>query len=249
LHSLKANWLYELPFGHDHRFGSSVSSLMDAIIGGWSVNGVARIQTGEMLDFGDVRLVGMTKEQFKKAVKLRAASNGQLYILPQDIIDNTVKAFAVSATTATGYAGDNVPTGRYLAPANGPDCIETAPAFGDCGLRSVVVNGPPLRRFDLSAVKRVKLRGVSVEFRAEMLNAFNTPYFAVSAPAASQPNGVTGGPIPIGFSGSGTSFGGPGSSTPVANPSSGNSSDSYRLTTLLGDNTSRIIQFVWRVRW
>ena len=45
-------------------------------------------------------------------------------MLPQDIIDNTVKAFSVSATSASGYGKLGAPTGRYLAPANGPDCIE-----------------------------------------------------------------------------------------------------------------------------
>ena len=71
-----------------------------------------------------------------------------------DIIQNTVKAFSVSATAANGYS-QGAPTGRYLAPANGPDCIETA---------------------------------------------------ATSA-------------------------------------------DGFRLTSLLGDNTSRLAQLVWRVRW
>ena len=45
-----------------------------------------------------------------------------VWMLPQDIIDNTVKAFSVSAT---GYT-QGAPTGRYFAPANGPDCLETA---------------------------------------------------------------------------------------------------------------------------
>ena len=57
-------------------------------------------------------------------------------MLPQDIIDNTVKAFSVSATSATGYGAQGAPSGRYFAPANGPDCIEVAAGFGDCGLRS-----------------------------------------------------------------------------------------------------------------
>jgi hypothetical protein len=123
-----------------------------------------------MLDFGNVRLVGMTTDEFRKSVDLRVAANGQLFILPQDIIDNTVKAFQVSPTSASGYSALGAPTGRYLAPANGPDCIETAPGYGDCGVRSLVVNGPPLVRFDLSLVKRVAIRGrVSAEFRAELL--------------------------------------------------------------------------------
>ena len=89
-----------------------------------------------------------------------------------------VKAFSVSATSPTGYGDLGAPSGRYLAPANGPDCIEIAEDFGDCGVRELVVTGPKLVRFDLSAVKRVALKGrVNFEYRAEFLNAFNTPWF------------------------------------------------------------------------
>ena len=51
-------------------------------------------------------------------------------MLPQDVIDNTVKAFNVSATSPTGYGPLGPPTGRYFAPANGPDCIGTTPDSG-----------------------------------------------------------------------------------------------------------------------
>ena len=54
----------------------------------------------------------------------------KVYNLPQDIIDNTVKAFNVSATSATGYGSLGVPQGRYIAPASTPDCIAIYP--GDC---------------------------------------------------------------------------------------------------------------------
>ena len=99
-------------------------------------------------------------------------------MLPQDIIDNTVRAFSTSGTSATGYGDQGVPTGRYMAPANGPDCIEIAAGQGDCGVRSLVVAGPTLFRFDLSASKRIAIKGsTNFEFRAEFLNAFNTPWF------------------------------------------------------------------------
>ena len=70
--------------------------------------------------------------------KLRFDDAGKpIYMLPQDIIDNTVKAFSVSATSPTGYGDQGAPTGRYFAPANGPDCIELdATGYGDCGTRS-----------------------------------------------------------------------------------------------------------------
>lgn len=244
-HALKANWLYELPFGKDQRWGGNASGLKDALIGGWSIDGVARIQTGEQLDFGNVRLVGMTQKELQDAIALRLGPtvNGvaQIFILPDDILQNTVKAFAVSATSANGYGAQGAPTGRYLAPANGPDCIETSPSYGDCGLRSVVVNGPRLIRFDLSAVKRVKVHGSwSAEFKVEMLNALNSPYFN-PASTAGTPLGMT------------TSFTGPGgpvfTGTPTTNASAGSSVDSFRLTNTLGDNQARIIQVIWRVRW
>ena len=195
-----------------------------------------------MIDFGNVRVVGMSVDEFKQSIDLRVASNGQVYILPDDIIQNTVKAFSVSATSATGFSALGAPTGRYLAPANGPDCIETSPGYGDCGVRSLVVNGPRLVRFDLSAVKRVKMMGsTSAEFRVEMLNALNTPYF--------NPASTTG--VPLGMST--TLFAGNGpnlaNGTPTSNPTAASSADGFRLTSLLGDNQSRIIQLVFRVRW
>jgi hypothetical protein len=176
----------------------------------------------------------MTEDEFRKAVDLRVGTGGQLFILPDDIIQNTVKAFSVSATAANGYS-QGAPTGRYLAPANGPDCIETAPSFGDCGIRSLVVNGPQLIRWDLSVVKRVRVHGdVNFEFRIEALNAFNKPYFSpVLGTSTTFP--ATNGPSQTG--------------TPTTNATVGTSADSFRLTSLLGDNTARIIQLVWRVRW
>jgi hypothetical protein len=243
-HALKGNWLYELPFGEGKRWGGHSGGVVNALLGGWEFNGVGRIQTGEQIDFGNVRLVGMTEDEFRKSVELRVGANGQLFILPQDIIDNSVKAFQTSATSATGYSA-GAPTGRYMAPANGPDCLETSPGAGDCGIRSLVANAPRLVRFDLVMAKRFRIHGdVNFEFRAEMLNAFNSPYFNI-ATTGGQPLGVTtnyyapGGPYANFNNGS----------YPAGNAVVGASADSFRLTTLLGDNTSRIIQLVWRVRW
>jgi hypothetical protein len=96
------------------------------------------------------------------------------------VIDETVKAFNVSATSQTGYGPLGPPSGRYVAPANGPDCVEIVQSgdFGDCGTGDLVVTGPRLVWFDLSTVKRIPLgERISLEFRGEYLNAFNTPYF------------------------------------------------------------------------
>jgi hypothetical protein len=239
-HAVKANWLYELPFGKNKKWGSNSNGFVNALIDGWIFDGVMRVQTGEQLDFGNVRVVGMSIDELRDSVKLRVDSSGKIFYLPQDIIDNTVKAFAVSATSPNGYGALGAPAGRYMAPANGPDCIEEVPGFGACGMRSVIVNAPGLVRFDLSMGKRIQIHGdTSFEFRGEMLNAFNEPYFNPASTAG----------VPLGMTTAVTAPGGAGVRQPTMNTVAGSSSDSFRLTELLGDNQARIIQLVFRVRW
>jgi hypothetical protein len=189
-HAFKANWVYELPFGQGRRFGSNAGPLLDRLIGGWSIDGIARMQSGRLVDLGNVRLVGMTAKDVQNLFKLRFDdANRVIYMLPQDVIDNTVKAFSVDAASATGYSELGVPDGRYFAPANGFDCIEIAGNYGDCGINSLVVRGPQLVRFDLSTTKRVRIKGrVNAEFRAEFLNAFNHPWFSPAGGLGDDPD-------------------------------------------------------------
>jgi hypothetical protein len=226
-HAFKANWVYDLPFGRGQRYGSGAGEWLDRLIGGWSFDGITRIQSGRLIDFGNVRLVGMSEDDFRDAFDLRIDDAGRaVYMLPQDIIDNTVKAFNVSATSLTGYGADGPPSGRYLAPANGPDCVEIGQsnanrpheAYGDCGTRELVTTGPSQVRFDLSISKRIPIASrVRAEFRVELLNAFNKPWF-----------------VPVGL---------PDSNTPYT------TDESFRVTTLSGETTSRVVQFVTRVFW
>jgi hypothetical protein len=172
-HAFKANWVYELPFGKNKLLFGDVGGLLDRIIGGWEFNGTTRIQSGNLLDFGNVTLVGMTREQLQDAYKLRFDdANKRAYILPQDIIDNTIKAFSTSATSTTGYGASGPPTGRYIAPANTTTCLQVV--TGDCAPQTLYVTGPMFTRVDLSVVKRVKVtERVNFELRGEFLNAFN----------------------------------------------------------------------------
>ena len=240
--ALKGNVNWEIPIGKDRRYGADLPGAVDAVIGGWSIDGVARIQTGEMLDFGNVRLIGMTEKDLRKEIKVQQGPSGQMFVLPDDILQNTVKAFSVSPTSASGYGTLGAPSGRYFAPANGPDCIETAAGYGDCGMRSIIVNGPRLVRFDIGISKRFQVvKSITFEFRGEMLNAFNQPYF----------NPASAGGTPLGFTTTNTGPAGPVASggTPTSNTTAATNVDNYRLTGLLGDNQARIVQLVWRVRW
>ena len=147
------------------------------------------MQSGQLFDFGNVNLVGMTREDLQKVFKLRFDdAEGVVYMLPQDIVDNTIRAFNASATSATGYSTRGVPTGRYIAPANGPNCLEVVD--GDCAPQNIFVTGPKFVRFDLSLKKRIRIsERYNFELRAEMLNAFNhINFFNPSTNATTNPS-------------------------------------------------------------
>jgi hypothetical protein len=191
-HALRANWVYELPFGQGKRFGGGVTRKMNMLIGGWQVNGIARIQSGRLVDLGNVRLVNMTANDIGNMFQLRIdpTNKNKVWMLPQDIIDNTVKAFSVLATSTTGYGALGPPTGRYFAPANGPDCIESIPSgYGQCGTRSLVVTGPLFAQVDLSLVKRINVTSrITFDFMGQILNALNRVNFTPVGGIGSSPD-------------------------------------------------------------
>jgi hypothetical protein len=235
-HGFKGTWLYQLPFGRERRFASGVNGLVDGFIGGWSLAGTWRLQTGRLIDLGNVRLVGLSEKDVRNMFKLRI-DGIKVWMLPQDVIDNTVAAFSTSATSATGYGPLGPPTGRYFAPANGPDCVEidhdgdgltnnTASnvndEFGECGTGSLVVTGPMFQSYDLSVMKQIRIAGnVNAEVRFEILNAFNNTNF-----------------IPVGLGSNGPNN--------QANP---NNSAWYEVTDLTGTQTARTTQIVFRLNW
>jgi hypothetical protein len=201
-HAWKANWTFELPFGQGRRFGSNVGPVLDRIIGGWQVHGITRIQSGATVNFGNVRIVGFTKDDLRDLYFHRIDADGRVTMLPEDVIENTIKAFSVSPTSATGYSALGPPEGRYFAPADGPDCIETiSSTFGDCGQgRNLILDAPLRKQLDLSIVKLVPIVGrVRAEFRVEMLNALDVVNFGSVTGLGDDPddyevNGLSGTP-------------------------------------------------------
>jgi hypothetical protein len=186
-HAFKVNWIYELPFGSGKTFFGNAGGFLDKLVGGWEFHGTGRIQSGNILDFGNVRLVGMTREEFQDLYGLYFDdANKVIYNLPKDIIDNTIKAFSTSATSATGYGASGPPTGRYLAPVSTVDCLQIVE--GACAPHNLYVNGPMFTRFDLSALKRFKINErFNFELRGEFLNAFNNINFrGVTGASSSQ---------------------------------------------------------------
>ena len=184
-HALKMSVIYELPFGQGKAFGANMGRWLDAAVGGWSLNLTGRVQSGSILNFGNVRVEGMSLDELRDAFKIRIDPETKIvYTLPQDIIDNTIKAFSTSATSTTGYGALGPPSGRFLAPANGPDCIQVV--RGDCAPADVFVEGPIFTRFDLNARKRFRLSAKrSFDVSVDVMNLFEAINFNAVAQAGS----------------------------------------------------------------
>jgi hypothetical protein len=107
-------------------------------------------------------------------------------MFPQDVITNSILALSTtSATSVTGYSG-TLPTGRYLAPASGPDCVQYY--SGQCPGTSVarIIKGPGYFKTDLSFVKRVPIKkSMFVEARMDLFNIFDTINFTPTSSTGS----------------------------------------------------------------
>ncbi|HEY0873484.1 MAG TPA: TonB-dependent receptor [Vicinamibacterales bacterium] len=186
-HQWKLNLVYDLPFGQGRRFLGGAGPVLERLVGGWQIGFNTRIQTGRLTEISGVKLVGWTEDEVRDAYKIRFEDDNKLiFMWPEDVITNTIRAFSTAAT-ATGYSGP-APEGRYFAPENDANCIALVP--GDCGgIKSMILRGPLFEQSDLRIAKRTQIVGrVNFEISAEALNVFNranfTPVLGISSTAA-----------------------------------------------------------------
>lgn len=134
-HNVGLNGSYELPFGRNRKFLGSANSIVNGVVGGWTVNGLVRLQSG-----------------FPTTFPANAEPLGTDPIPANQNIDQW-------------YSQGSF---RALAPF-------TLRRFS---LRYGSLRNPPIRNFDLSAFKTFAItERVNLQFRAEFINAFNTPQF------------------------------------------------------------------------
>ncbi len=178
-HNFKADITYDLPFGRGRSFFGGANGVTNAFVGGWSLMPTVRWQSGSPISFGNVQLVGMTKQELQREIKLRKGPNVVTY-LPDDIILNTQRAFDISGTSATGYGTTfgGAPSGRFLAPAGYSNCVSRF--GGECGFANLILYGPSFFMFDVAVSKKFQIsERKNVEFRATFLDALNRPPFRV----------------------------------------------------------------------
>ncbi len=191
-HAIKFQTDWTLPVGRGQRFGADMSRGLDLIAGGWSFNAVGRAQMVQQ-DLGNVRLVGMDVAELQAMYKYYYRPNPttgltEVWMLPEDVILNTRRAFSTSSTTIDGYSTTlGAPTGKYIAPANSATCLQEMP--GDCAPRSTLILAPWFFRLDFGATKRFAIKGrMNFEVRFDLLNLFDNVNFN---PVANPGSGAT----------------------------------------------------------
>jgi hypothetical protein len=141
-HRLTMSGIWEIPVGRGRRFGGSLPSVLNVLVGGWQLGGVVVRQSGAPLGFGNVPFNG----------------NFDDIALPKD--ERSVDRWFNTE------AGFNRNSSQQLA-----FNVRTMP------LRFDDVRGDGRATWDFSAIKNVRIAETTLQFRAEVYNAWNHPNF------------------------------------------------------------------------
>jgi hypothetical protein len=161
--TLSASAAYQLPVGSGQHFLNTKGPL-NAVLGGWVVNGILSIRTGFPSDV-HTNALPPTAATFNAASCVAGVSK----VLPNHSVDAYFNpaAFTVPQTTTTT-------TGATIT------------EYGTCGKN--IINGPTSKNLDSSLFKNFYFsdsQRIYLQFRAEAFNTTNTPTFYL--PAASDP--------------------------------------------------------------
>ena len=150
-HRFVFSYIYELPFGRNRHFGQGWSPWLNAIAGGWQFNGITVFQSGTTLALTASNTAGIFNPL------TRPNNNGRSGKLDGPV-DQRLDAYFDKSV--------------YSSPP--------AFTFGNVSMRLPDIRNDGVRNFDLSIFKEFQAgENVTVQFRTEMLNAFNTPRFGV----------------------------------------------------------------------
>jgi hypothetical protein len=150
-HVFTSNWVYELPFGRKKQFFSSMPRALDLACGGWSLNGILTIESGQPFSV----LSGA----------LTANASHQSYAIPSGSSLPTPQLQNLSGVV-----------GPVLFPSSAGFAL---PAAGSDGLGRNSFYGPSFWNVDASVMKTfVITERFKLVFRAEVFNLFNHVNFS-----------------------------------------------------------------------
>lgn len=158
---LNVSWVYQLPFGAGEKFQSG-SRAVDAVVGGWQLNGIASFTSGSPFNVtasNSIPNVGTT------GISERADLCGN------PVISNPTPAQWFNNAVAVD-SGGNVIAGTCAS--NGAFAVPLSFTYGNFGRN--VLRGDGRANFDLSIFRSFQItESKRLEFRAESFNFTNSP--------------------------------------------------------------------------
>jgi hypothetical protein len=142
---------YDLPFGKNRMFGKNANKVVDGILGDWQLNTVFTVHGGFPISMLDF-----------------AGDPGTGSFQP--------RPDCIAPSRQTPYK--NFAGGGFIWFDPSTMAAPSPGRFGTCGVSTE--RGPGLKQVDLSLSKRFRItERQNFEFRAEAINAFNSPVFVV----------------------------------------------------------------------
>src|SRR5712692_4207524 len=162
-HKFSGNWIYELPFGENHRFAQR--GPLSHILDGWQWSGNFTIGSGL---YFTPRVLGNSVD-INRGVSgsLRANATGA----PISLGNSTTREwFNTAAFCSPATSGSSTPaSGSTCANPNGT-------SFGDAGRN--IIEGPGQITFDMNLAKIITIKeSRALELRIQAANVFNTAHF------------------------------------------------------------------------
>jgi trimeric autotransporter adhesin len=162
-HKFTGNWIYELPFGENHRFAQR--GALSHILDGWQWSGDFTIGSGL---YFTPRVLGNSLD-INRGVSgsLRANATGA----PVSVSNQTTREwFNTAAFCSPATSGSSTP-------ASGSTCANpSGSSFGDAGRN--VIEGPGQITFNMNLAKIITIKeSRALELRIQAANIFNTAHF------------------------------------------------------------------------
>jgi len=153
-----ASIVYQIPFGHGRKFGSTMNPVVDAALGGWELNSIITANTGTPLD-----------------VTYSPAAANDVTGLTNDYRGQSEQRPNISGSSVSQSKGQLVNT--YFAGYTFTTPPASAP-FGNAGRDAF--RAPGLSQWDLSVNKSFRIReGINLQFRSEFFNVLNHTNFGI----------------------------------------------------------------------
>ena len=147
--------MYSLPFGRGQRFGKNTNHFVDLAIGGWQINNIVQLSTGQPID-------------------IQASGSGQQTVTNRpDLISAIRYPKKLTEWFDPSSFSSNIPS--QLATDGTGNLVYTR--VGTLGRNAVY--GPGFRDMDLGVQKNFHiLEGKQLELHGDSFNVTNTPSFA-----------------------------------------------------------------------